>query len=233
MLKSNSRQTLSDIISFLCIERFPPRRRRKIPEIQQAHKLLLSESWFTMPFPRLRKHSATVGEGGSGQPSSKTSGPVRLPSRLQRAPGCSLWVATLLGQCRGVWVIPAPVTKPKKILNGSPSWTLVQLLLFCVVGSLSGVSRRVCCSRASDALYSLCWSPFLTAAVQVNRMWTESKMRSQPLKDEAPLGREKHLQTYTAMQRQLEPCLPVSPLCAFYGVGSYFTPVPLFCCIQT
>lgn len=138
MLKSNSRQTLSDTISFLCIERFPPRRRRKAPEIQQAHKLLLSESWFTTPFPRSRKHSTTTtGEGGSGQPSS-----IRLPSRLQRAPGCSLWAATLLGQCRGFWVIPAPVTKPKKNLIGSPSWTLVQLLLFCIVGSLSGVSRR-------------------------------------------------------------------------------------------
>lgn len=207
MLKSNSRQTLSDTISFLCIERFPPRRRRKVPEIQQANKLLLSESWFTRPFPRLRKHSTTVGERGSGQPSSKTSGPVRL----QRAPGCSLWAATLLGQ----YMLGFGAT-----------------VLFSVVGSVSGVSRPVCCSRANDALYSLCSSPFLTAAVQVNRKWTESKRRSQPLKDKAPGGSEKHLQTYTAMQRQLEPCLSVSPLCAFYGVGSYFTPVPLFCCIQ-
>lgn len=50
------------------------------------------------------------------------------------------------------WVISAPICKPSPCpvsnhnkTHGSPSWTLVLSVLWSVMGSLTGVSRCVCC----------------------------------------------------------------------------------------
>lgn len=136
---------LSATIGFLWIERFPPGGRRKIPEIQEANKLLLS--------------GAADSRGPSG--ASKTLNSLRgggwgalWPGKLPRFLVLSGCLQTSQSS-QSHWALggsalshPYPCNKPRKNIIGSPSWTFVQSWLWSAVGSLSGVSRQVCGFRA-------------------------------------------------------------------------------------